>query len=471
MFTAILPFIDRYVADLNEFIAKQDGGKKFSKAQRAWLKFCLMGILLTNQVNWSAFERIGMGGYRLAALSWMFRHTQIIWNFLLIASVGMILHQMGIKWGILAADDSDHKRAKRTKRIAFTHKIFDKKTGGYFNGQTLVFLLLVTPKATIPVGFKFYCPDPKQTAWAKEDRKLREKKVKKSERPLQPALDPKYPSKADITLKLIEEFRRFHPKIEIKAVVADALYGTSAFMDSASSNSGHAQVISEIKSNQNVMFRNRKQTVAEYFAAHTGVLQRIRVRGGDEIEVIVNSARLYVCAHEKKRFVIALKYKGEDEYRYLVATDLSWRTLDIVQAYTSRWLIEVFLEDWKLNEGWGQLAKQPDEEGSSRSLILSLLFDHALLLHQEQKARLENKKPACTVGSLCRLSQVEAILEVVRQVLSSDNPADEFAKLAEKVKAMFPLADSGKHMNGRDLGRLEPTPSLRGKAQSACACT
>ncbi|VFN08016.1 MAG: hypothetical protein BECKG1743D_GA0114223_112391, partial [Candidatus Kentron sp. G] len=36
----------------------------------------------------------------------------------------------------------------------------------------------------------------------------------------------------------------------------------------------------------------------------------------------------------KKRFVIALKYEGETDYRYLVASDLTWRTDDIVQAFT-----------------------------------------------------------------------------------------------------------------------------------------
>ena len=58
--------------------------------------------------------------------------------------------------------------------------------------------------------------------------------------------------------------------------------------------------------------------------------------------------------------------------------------------------IEVFFEDWKLYEGWGQLAPQWDEEGSSRGLTLSLLLDHALLLHPQPRARIENNLPACT---------------------------------------------------------------------------
>ena len=94
-----------------------------------------------------------------------------------------------------------------------------------------------------------------------------------------------------------------------------------------------------------------------------------------------------------------MKYEDETQYRYIVAIDLSWRHLDIVQVYTLRWLIEVFFEDWKLYEGWGQLAKQSGEEGASRGLILSLRLDHCLLLHPEQTARLENNLPTCTVVS------------------------------------------------------------------------
>jgi hypothetical protein len=108
---------------------------------------------------------------------------------------------------------------------------------------------------------------------------------------------------------------------------------------------------------------------------------------------VVSSARVHVSTHGTKRFVVAPRYSGEVEYRYLVATKLSWRTLDIVQTHTLRWLVEVFLEDWKLHEGWGQQAQRPDAEGSSRSPILSLPLDHALLLHPEQRTRLEHQAP------------------------------------------------------------------------------
>jgi hypothetical protein len=36
----------------------------------------------------------------------------------------------------------------------------------------------------------------------------------------------------------------------------------------------------------------------------------------------------------------------------------------------------VFVQAWKTDEGWGTLTKQPGEEGSRRSVILSLPVDH-----------------------------------------------------------------------------------------------
>ena len=467
IFSQPLPFIDAFVEELAASLKKLNTGRGLSFAQRSWLKFCLMGVLMTNSVCWACFERIGLGNYRLGALSWMFRKTKIPWEKLFQASVSHVLAQHGIRDGVAVADDSDHRRAKLTKRIFGAHKIFDKKTGGYFNGQTVVLLVLVSGRVTIPVGFRFYRPDPAVVAWRKGDKRLRKAKAGKAERPACPERNPAYPGKEECVLSMLREFRRYHPGIKVKAVLADALYGNQPFMDAASSLCGGAQVVSQLRGNQKVRFCNRELSLPAFFQRYPGVPQAIRIRGGEPVEVIVSSARVHVRAHGKKRFVIALKYTGETEYRYLVATDLSWRTLDIVQAHTLRWLVEVFLEDWKLYEGWGSLAKQPGEEGSSRGLALSLLCDHALILHPEQMARLEDKQPACTVGSLRDHCKSEAFLDCIRQILAADDPAGQFEQLAKTVKTLFPLAPSSKHMSGRDLGRLEPTPSLRYRAETA----
>ncbi len=311
-----LPFVKEFINALDAALkAHRPLGPGLSLAQRSWLGFCLMGILITNTVCWAKFERTSLGRYSLAALSWMFRRTKIPRELLLQLSVQTILQRYGISEGCLGVDDSDKGRSKVTKKIAHVHKLKDKASGGFIRGQNLIFLLLITPKVTIPVGF-----------------------------------------------------------------------------------------------------------------------------------------------------VIALKYQGEEQYRYLVATDLTWRTLDIVQAYTFRWLVEVFIVDWKAHEGWGALTKQPGEEGSSRSLILSLLVDHCLLLHPDQLARVENKQPAYTVGSLSNRVKVDSLLTIIRELVTANNPVEQLQRLAQQLEELFPLNPSGKHMVDRDMGRLEPTPSLKYKA-------
>jgi precorrin-6B methylase 1 len=105
------------------------------------LGLCLLGILITNTVRWAKIERASVGGYTRAALPWMFRKAGIPWNELLVASVKVILRGYQVVQGMLVVDDSKKKRAKSTKRIYRAHKMKDKKTGGYINGQSLMVLL------------------------------------------------------------------------------------------------------------------------------------------------------------------------------------------------------------------------------------------------------------------------------------------------------------------------------------------
>ena len=458
-------FIKTFVTDLDAALGKLKPNAKLTHIQKIWLGFCLTGMLLTNSVCWAKFERASLGGYKIGALSWMFRKAKVAWDYLLLASVTLVLERHGVTEGALVLDESDRARSKRTKRIHGVHKQKHKASGGYVNGQTVVLLLLVTQSVTLPVGFAFYMPDPVLTAWVKEDKRLKKEAVAKKDRPAKIERDSDYPTKTQLALRLLQEFKDVHGNIKIKAVLADALYGDAGFMNRASQIFDITQVISQLRENQNIEYRGKKRNLKDYFnTINKGVEVTLRVRGGEEVKATVSSARLKVLAHGKKRLVIALKYEGETDYRYLVATDMTWRTMDTVQAYTLRWLVEVFFEDWKLYEGWGREAKQLDEEGSSQGLILSLLFDHCLLLHPEQTARIENKLPAYTVGSLQRKSQMDVLLEFIKTLLEDKNPADKLKQLAGLVGDVFQLMPSGKHMVGRDLGRIESTASLQYQA-------
>jgi DDE superfamily endonuclease len=464
MFVDSMPFITEYISELANELHQRFPKQHLSGTQKKWLSFCLSGMLLTGTLCWKVFERMGLGSYRFGALSWMFRNSKLPWDYLLQASFSLLMRIFNLKSGILVLDDTDHRRAKTTSRIFANQKIYDKKTGGYYNGQCLMFLLLVTDTVTLPIGMRFYRPDPKYKAWEKEDKRLKKTGIKAAQRPKAPEPDPNYPSKNEIALVLIDDFHRNHPDIAIKAVLADAAFGTRDFMETAKAKAGCKQVISQLRENQLVMFKNKWITVKDFFSKYGSVTQAVSVRGGKTNQMTVGSARLMVKAHGTKRFIIAVKNEDEAEYRYLMATDLTWRTLDILRCYTLRWLVEVFFADWKLYEGWAGMAKQPDEEGSFRGVTLSLLLDHALLIHPEQRACIENGTPAHTVGSLKRAAHGDALLAFVRKIALETEPLRMIEQLAEKIKVFFTLAPSKKHMSGRDLGRMEPSPSLAYRA-------
>jgi len=137
-------FIKTFVTDLDTALSKLKPNAKLTQLQRMWLGFCLMGILLTNSVCWAKFERASLGSYKIAALSWMFRESKVSWEYLLLASVTLVLERHGITEGVLVLDESDRARTKRTKRIYGVHKQKHKASGGYVNGQKVVLLLLVT---------------------------------------------------------------------------------------------------------------------------------------------------------------------------------------------------------------------------------------------------------------------------------------------------------------------------------------
>jgi hypothetical protein len=126
--------------------------------------------------------------------------------------------------------------------------------------------------------------------------------------------------------------------------------------------------------------------------------------------------------------------------------------------------MEVFIQDWKSHEGWSQLTKQPGDEGARHSVILSLRVDHALFWHPDQHAQLKNNLPAYTVGSLRANVQVECLVDVIDDLVAADDPQEKLQGLTKALHEVFAFGRSKKHMIQRQWGRLEPTPSLRYRA-------
>src|SRR3990167_8732621 len=359
LISADLPFVKNYVKLLNEAIKSQAPGKQLTTIQCYWLAFVVLGVLVTNTLCWSRFARFSNDNYTPAAICWMFKKAKIAWELLLYASVQKLLETYGIKTGILVIDDTDSERSKNTSQIAKVHKIRDKKRAGFFNGQNIVFLLLVTDKLTIPVGFEFYEPDPALHEWQKQD----------------------------------EMFKNYSGKTEVLTLRYD--------------------------------------------------------------EKIVNyvSAKFKVQAHEKRLRIVAIKYENEDEYRYIIANDPMWLGKDIIQAYACRWLVEVFIQDWKSYEGWEQMAMQRGLDGAEHGIIISLLSDHALHFHQEQLNLYDNKGQAATVGSLREKVMMESLTNFIEKIITSDNPKGAFDNFSSKISELFQLRSSTKHLRFNNTDR------------------
>jgi len=159
------PCVSAFVDAIEAAIGAHGPGQGMSALQRAGLSFCRPAILVTNSSCWARFARASLGTYSLAALAWMSRPAKMPWAHLLVARVRVVLEHHGITSGTLVLDDSDKKRSKSAKALAHLYKLRDQESGGYLWGQTLVLLVFVIAKLTIPIGFTFYQPAPALRAW------------------------------------------------------------------------------------------------------------------------------------------------------------------------------------------------------------------------------------------------------------------------------------------------------------------
>ncbi len=87
-----------------------------------------------------------------------------------------------------------------------------------------------------------------------------------------------------------------------------------------------------------------------------------------------------------------------------------------------------------------------------------------LFVHPAQEAQLKNNLPAYTVGSLRANVQVECLVDVIEDLVSSDAPQSRLQHFPNALHEVFAFGRSKKHMIQHQLGRLEPTPSLKYRA-------
>ena len=470
-----MPFAVSYVESLcseyvNYHLNNNESAEKMSNKQRVFLIFSLSMMFITNSLNWACFQRFSLGSYKATALSAMFHHGKIPLDKLFDAGIRNLIKLYEIIKIHLIIDDTDRPRCKIIKVISFVFKNFNKKTGGYFNCQNLVFLVLVCCKITIPIGFKFYKPSPKIKKWEKDDKEIRElnkqgyrENGKKLKRPKKPSRSLDSPTRNQLAVQLIKEFREKFPKLIVMSCSFDAAYSSPETLKEIEKILPEAAVISEFACTILVSDKRRTTPIKDYFKSVPTQKITIQIRGGKKQNVEIKHARLFVPAHGRKYNIVALRYEGETDFRYIITSNLCWRAKDIVQVFSYRWLVEVFFFDWKCYESWGQAAMQQKNAGALCGVYMSLLSDQCLLSHPEQIRRIQSGLPACTVGSLREKINIEQHLQNIKGLLESDNPVEKIKLYANKIEQNFFYRDSKKHMSGSDFPDFGPDPNLQKK--------
>jgi len=395
----------------------------------------------------------------------MFRHSPCIpWDRLLLCAVQITKETYSITNGSLACDDFDRHRSKRTKKIHGVHKIRNKKGGGFVDAQNIVLLTLVTRFVTFPVGFSFYRPNPAVKAWKKEDMRLRKLKIKKKDRPKEPPRNLNYPTKKELFCKMLRQFKYYNNDIKINSILVDNLYITRHTKTAVSRIYPKTQFISQFKSTQTVKCQRRgKISLEKYFKNIPLKTREFTIRSGLKKTIEYAGHRLWVVSHKCRYHVVAYRYVGEEKFRYLCATDLTWRSEEIITAYAYRWLTETEIEDLKLFHGWGKGAMQQGVEGASRSLIQSLLLDHFLLCHPEQTNLYRTGRPLHTAGSLQTKLQFDGLFQTIEAVVDSQNPKEALRELMKTVDNVIELRPSRKHMAHYDIVDFHGRQSSRNK--------
>jgi hypothetical protein len=133
------PFVNAFVDAVDAAIRTHQPHHAMSVTQRTWLAFCITAVLVTNSICWARFARASLGPYALAALSWMFRHSKIPWEQLLVASVRVILRHHGITSGSLVVDDTDNPRRNRPRRSPICINYATKKVAAISGGKASCF--------------------------------------------------------------------------------------------------------------------------------------------------------------------------------------------------------------------------------------------------------------------------------------------------------------------------------------------
>lgn len=448
-----LPFVREFVNALKVQQLKE-GQKPLTRIQTMKLSFLLTAVILSSRLNLALFSRMAFGQYSEFALRWFLKHSHVAWAKLYRSALRVVFEKYQITKGRLVFDDTERIRANSTKDIFGVHRIKNKKNGGFNQAQEFVSTVLVTDEITVLIDLVPYLPDPKISKWKALDKKRKKdnkgKPPKEKKKPIpKPERTKGFPTKEEIAISSMFRFGCFFPEIEVTSILFDAAYHTRHLLNSCRRRYPDAQIASRLAKSQLVANRKGKYVrIDDSFKSVAFRSYRLKIRGQHDTQVEIKSARLPIRSLGRWEHVVAVRYKGQKDFRYFGATNLSWRAQDVVFEIEFRWLIEVVHEDWKLYEGYGRAATQRGYTGLECGLGLSSLVDTCLLTHPDQIRLAQSNQPLRTAGALVRKAESEFLVQTIESFLEFSNPKELLPALTSIIETLHEARCSRKHLSG-----------------------
>jgi hypothetical protein len=91
-----LTFVTDFIHTLNASLAMIKPNATLTRAPKVGLSFLLMGMVMTETLNWAAFERRSVKKAKSNRLRWIFYRSKIAWQLPLTASIKQIIKHHGI---------------------------------------------------------------------------------------------------------------------------------------------------------------------------------------------------------------------------------------------------------------------------------------------------------------------------------------------------------------------------------------
>ena len=474
MFTQPLPAVVALLISLNETLLLFRG-TGLSQRQQYNLGMIITGIVANGTLNLTRISLACFGELSLAVISTVIHRSQIPWVKLQFAGFLHILKRFDIGKIHIQIDDTDLDRSKIVKALYGVFRTIHKPTNGYHNAQNIVWVTVCALGVTCPICFYFYRPDPALTSWHKKKKaaaKRKKKTGKNTKLPPKPIRSTEYPTRTEIAGRLLQKTKRWLSiaekilgrKIRLISISADAAFLEPKLVKRVKKLFPGVQFISQLKSNQLVRKKSGKFISAESYFSRCGkpISGSAKLRTSDK-KFEYHSARLFVKSHGVKLHIVALRYEGETEFRYLASTDLTWRTIDIIRAYSLRWLVEVVFQDCKGYCGFGRRACLQGAKGAYVSVFLNLLVDCLLLTHDVQLDLHHSGRQLYTAGSVIERLRCEIYLSTIKDIVDSPNPAE---RLKNVVKTLTDQVDersrpSRKHIRDETIFDVGPSSQLQ----------